>query len=152
MVSKASDDLPLPLRPVTTTSLSRGICNVRFLRLCSRAPPILMNSLLMAVNFSICRKMETTPSPPESKAVVARTLKRISKPRFLRRKPKAGRTSLPQGARCAAHLIAHAHVAGDNDCVCGREHFKARRAKAAALFCFQKRVKETGGSFQGSAV
>src|SRR6266481_918856 len=46
MVSKASEDLPEPLRPVMTTSLSRGIFNVRFLRLCSRAPPILMNSLL----------------------------------------------------------------------------------------------------------
>jgi hypothetical protein len=45
------DDLPLPLRPVMTTSLSRGIFSVRFLRLCSRAPPILMNSLLTAPKF-----------------------------------------------------------------------------------------------------
>src|SRR5665213_2093830 len=51
MVSNASDDLPLPLKPVTTTSLSRGIESVRFLRLCSRAPPILMNSLLTIANF-----------------------------------------------------------------------------------------------------
>src|SRR4051812_31670117 len=38
MVSKASDDLPEPDRPVTTTSLSRGISTSMFLRLCSRAP------------------------------------------------------------------------------------------------------------------
>src|ERR1051325_1036406 len=29
-----------------TTSLSRGMLNVRFFKLCSRAPPILINSLL----------------------------------------------------------------------------------------------------------
>src|ERR1051326_582333 len=38
MVSKASDDFPEPERPVKTTSLSRGIERVTFLRLCSRAP------------------------------------------------------------------------------------------------------------------
>src|SRR5688572_14927488 len=38
MVSKASDDLPLPLMPVNTTSLLRGIVRLIFLRLCSRAP------------------------------------------------------------------------------------------------------------------
>src|SRR5271166_750351 len=38
MVSKASDDLPDPDRPVNTTSLSRGIARSTFLRLCSRAP------------------------------------------------------------------------------------------------------------------
>src|SRR5579862_896369 len=38
MVSKASDDLPEPLTPVKTTSLSRGISTSMFLRLCSRAP------------------------------------------------------------------------------------------------------------------
>src|ERR1041384_6885831 len=38
MVSKASDDLPDPLNPVMTTSLSRGIVTSMFLRLCSRAP------------------------------------------------------------------------------------------------------------------
>src|SRR5688572_21903782 len=34
-----------------TTSLSRGISSVRFLRLCSRAPPIRMKLLLMSANF-----------------------------------------------------------------------------------------------------
>src|SRR5436305_3365602 len=51
MVSKASDDLPEPLRPVMTTSLSRGISSVRFLRLCSRAPPILIKSFAMDRDF-----------------------------------------------------------------------------------------------------
>src|ERR1700752_5114795 len=38
MVSKASEDLPEPERPGNTTSLSRGISISTFLRLCSRAP------------------------------------------------------------------------------------------------------------------
>src|SRR5437660_2333004 len=45
MVSKASDDLPDPDRPVKTTSLSRGIDRVTFLRLCSRAPRIVIWSI-----------------------------------------------------------------------------------------------------------
>src|ERR1700727_404069 len=38
MVSKASEDLPEPERPVNTTSRSRGISRSISLRLCSRAP------------------------------------------------------------------------------------------------------------------
>src|SRR5581483_11818520 len=38
MVSKASEDLPEPDRPVNTTRLSRGMATSMFLRLCSRAP------------------------------------------------------------------------------------------------------------------
>src|SRR5918998_4339843 len=38
MVSKASEDLPLPESPVTTTMTSRGSETVMFFRLCSRAP------------------------------------------------------------------------------------------------------------------
>src|SRR5258708_3140466 len=38
MVSKASEDLPDPERPVMTTSRSRGMSTSTFLRLCSRAP------------------------------------------------------------------------------------------------------------------
>src|SRR5881628_1557424 len=53
MVSNASEDFPDPLKPVITTSLSRGIESVRFLRLCSRAPPILMNSLAMTREFFV---------------------------------------------------------------------------------------------------
>src|ERR1700689_1781273 len=38
MVSKASEDLPEPDRPGSTTRLSRGMSTSTFLRLCSRAP------------------------------------------------------------------------------------------------------------------
>src|SRR5258707_12604724 len=42
MVSKASDDFPEPDSPVKTTSRSRGISRSTFLRLCSRAPRIVI--------------------------------------------------------------------------------------------------------------
>src|ERR1700716_1113034 len=42
MVSKASDDLPEPDSPVNTTRRSRGISRSTFLRLCSRAPRIVI--------------------------------------------------------------------------------------------------------------
>jgi hypothetical protein len=42
MVSKASEDLPDPDRPVNTTSESRGRSTSIFFRLCSRAPRIAM--------------------------------------------------------------------------------------------------------------
>src|SRR5205807_9354229 len=45
MVSKASEDLPDPERPVKTTSLSRGMERVTFLRLCSRAPRMVIWSV-----------------------------------------------------------------------------------------------------------
>src|SRR6185312_9379000 len=38
MVSKASELLPEPDRPVSTTSCSRGMSTETFFRLCSRAP------------------------------------------------------------------------------------------------------------------
>src|SRR5215208_5996015 len=44
MVSKASDDLPEPDRPVMTTSESRGSSTVTSLRLCSRAPATTIDS------------------------------------------------------------------------------------------------------------
>src|SRR5260221_5465468 len=44
MVSKASDDLPLPETPVITTRLFFGIEIVTFFRLCSRAPRTTMAS------------------------------------------------------------------------------------------------------------
>src|ERR1700677_1820309 len=53
MVSKAKEDLPEPLKPVMTTNLSRGMERLRFLRLCWRAPPILMNSLAMSLDSAI---------------------------------------------------------------------------------------------------
>src|SRR6185295_10884410 len=42
MVSKASEDFPEPDRPVNTTSWSRGMATSIFLRLCSRAPRIVI--------------------------------------------------------------------------------------------------------------
>src|SRR6266566_1384014 len=51
MVSKASDDLPEPESPVKTTSLSRGIDSVTFLRLCSRAPRIVIWSVVIFMSF-----------------------------------------------------------------------------------------------------
>src|SRR5207253_10298506 len=45
MVSKASEDLPDHERPVKTTSLSRGMERVTFLRLCSRAPRMVIWSV-----------------------------------------------------------------------------------------------------------
>src|SRR5436309_7691822 len=56
MVSKASADLPLPESPVKTTSLSRGIVSETFLRLCSRAPRIVIWSIgirTFAYSFSL---------------------------------------------------------------------------------------------------
>src|SRR5690606_7368733 len=50
MVSKASDDLPEPDRPVITTSLSRGISTSMFLRLCSRAPRTMILSCAMPLS------------------------------------------------------------------------------------------------------
>src|ERR1035437_10902714 len=44
MVSKASDDLPLPERPVRTIRLSLGRVRSMFLRLCSLAPRMSMVS------------------------------------------------------------------------------------------------------------
>src|SRR3989339_1789967 len=46
MVSKASEDLPLPLRPVITTNLSLGIETSMFFRLLTLAPVTSMLILL----------------------------------------------------------------------------------------------------------
>src|SRR5437764_15127980 len=45
MVSKASDDLPEPDTPVMTTNLLRGTTTSIFLRLCSRAPRMTIDSM-----------------------------------------------------------------------------------------------------------
>src|SRR6267143_4546284 len=56
MVSNASDDLPDPDRPVNTTNLSRGIDSVTFLRLCSRAPRIVIWSVgIRTLRYSFSR-------------------------------------------------------------------------------------------------
>src|SRR5690348_10319970 len=51
-----------------TTSRSRGMSSVRFFRLCSRAPPIRMNSLLMAANFVFESNGKITQNDRECKA------------------------------------------------------------------------------------
>src|SRR5882672_11079299 len=71
MVSNASDDLPLPLKPVITTSLSRGISSVRFLRLCSRAPPILIKSFAMVRKFHGQTIHQNSKNKAESKGLIA---------------------------------------------------------------------------------
>src|SRR3954469_1451085 len=57
MVSNASEDLPLPLIPVITTSLFFGIEMSMFLRLCSLAPNTSINSSVSGrvsfISFSI---------------------------------------------------------------------------------------------------
>src|SRR5713101_9932531 len=76
MVSKASDDLPDPDRPVNTTSLSRGIDSVTFLRLCSRAPRIVIWSVgIRTLGYSFSRVTANValpvatsrPSPPSTR-------------------------------------------------------------------------------------
>src|SRR5947199_3602570 len=62
MVSKASDDLPEPDRPVITTSLCRGMSTSMFLRLCTRAPRTLIHS--WAILLGISGEPETTIVAP----------------------------------------------------------------------------------------
>src|SRR5947208_16134156 len=54
MVSKASEDLPEPERPVNTTRRSRGISRSMFLRLCSRAPRM---AITRAPSVDTCRRL-----------------------------------------------------------------------------------------------
>src|SRR5579859_3209533 len=49
MVSKASEDLPEPLRPVITVRVLRGISTEMFFRLCWRAPRTVI--LLIAMDL-----------------------------------------------------------------------------------------------------
>src|SRR5208337_521469 len=60
MVSKASDDLPEPESPVITTSRSRGISRSMFLRLCSRAPLMIIRS---AIRSALSRAQGTLLAP-----------------------------------------------------------------------------------------
>src|SRR6516225_4849269 len=59
MVSKASDDLPEPDKPVKTISVSRGSTTSMFLRLCSRAPRTTIVSLI-GVQRSVATHRERT--------------------------------------------------------------------------------------------
>src|SRR6516164_10630012 len=53
MVSKAREDLPLPLMPVMTTNLFLGIRMSIFFRLCTLAPNTSMDSSVCAGSFFI---------------------------------------------------------------------------------------------------
>src|SRR5690349_7595303 len=55
MVSKASEDLPEPDRPVNTMSRSRGRSSEMFRRLCSRAPRITRESDTRADPIGVVR-------------------------------------------------------------------------------------------------
>src|SRR2546427_317046 len=98
MVSKASDDLPDPDRPVKTTSLSRGIDSVTFLRLCSRAPRIVIWSIgIRTLRYSFSRVTANValpvatsrPSPPSTRhsATTVRRPAWITWPRARRSSP-----------------------------------------------------------------
>src|SRR4029079_2967333 len=63
MVSNARDDLPEPERPVITTRLSRGISTSTFLRLCSRAPLILIPTILFMRVARSAKKPALHPGP-----------------------------------------------------------------------------------------
>src|SRR5438128_12384674 len=56
MVSKASEDFPEPLTPVTTVIWFMGIENEMFLRLLTRAP---RTSMAFSVMVNLCRRSQT---------------------------------------------------------------------------------------------
>src|SRR5689334_14180129 len=68
MVSKASEDLPEPDRPVITTSLWRGISTSTFLRLCTRAPRTEIHSWAIG---NLDRSTAGTPSELDARRVSA---------------------------------------------------------------------------------
>ena len=51
IVSKARDDFPLPLKPVKTINLFRGILRSMFFKLCSLAPKTSINPFSGTVFF-----------------------------------------------------------------------------------------------------
>src|SRR5690606_17162706 len=65
MVSKASDDLPEPDRPVITIRLLRGRSRSMFLRLCSRAPrmEIFLSSLMNEGSRKVRHRSATCAAP-----------------------------------------------------------------------------------------
>src|ERR1700720_3197024 len=83
MVSKASDDLPDPDSPVKTTSLSRGISRSTFLRLCSRAPRMVIARRLLALCWRLALITSSISAFPGALAAHIKGA--------LRRKPGIGR-------------------------------------------------------------
>src|SRR6266851_2085044 len=79
MVSKASEDLPEPERPVMTVREFRGISTLMFLRLCWRAPRITslvsptpsskLNETAFDPHQSILRETRCKPGETENRLV-----------------------------------------------------------------------------------
>src|SRR3990167_8176435 len=67
MVSNAREDFPEPLRPVMTTSWSRGISRSMDLRLCSRAPRMTIRSLAIEALFYRLRAPRAAAGDPEDR-------------------------------------------------------------------------------------
>src|SRR3989442_10339059 len=85
MVSKASDDLPEPLTPVTTVIWLIGIENEMFLRLLTRAPRTSMASSDIS---------KFTPQPHRQEPAALRKLQIIA--RFVRKAKSLSRQSVSQ--------------------------------------------------------
>src|ERR1700753_1915929 len=68
MVSKASEDFPEPDRPVNTTSRSRGISRSIFLRLCSRAPRIVIARIAEPVCWRFALITSSMRAIPDAQA------------------------------------------------------------------------------------
>src|SRR5688572_21908387 len=73
MVSKAREDLPDPEGPVTTVKLRRGISRSKFLRLCCRAPRIMMLSFTLPIYPREGKNAEQTPIQGRSRVRVLRS-------------------------------------------------------------------------------
>src|SRR5947208_15227986 len=92
MVSKASEDLPEPERPVNTTRRSRGISRSMFLRLCSRAPRM---AITRAPSIDTRRRLWSKRSFMRSVGAIIsarprRSHQRGQEPSFTRTDPGAG--------------------------------------------------------------
>src|SRR5215472_8923637 len=87
MVSKASDDLPEPLTPVTTVTALCGISTVTFLRLWTRAPRTRRRS---------CSGFEVSADAVIGLVAKAKPRQRVSKPlpklQIIRRLSNAGKS------------------------------------------------------------
>jgi hypothetical protein len=77
MVSNASEDFPEPESPVNTTSLSRGISRSTFLRLCSRAPRILIERSEPALFWRLALITSSMPAIPDACVFGRATEKKI---------------------------------------------------------------------------
>lgn len=70
-VSNASELLPLPERPVKTTNLFLGIWSDKFLRLCSRAPVIVIKSGVFDIEIVIKSERNCRQAVEAEPAIVA---------------------------------------------------------------------------------